>query len=75
LGAIPAPLERATRNDKLDGHHGEAINTQVAPTKKYTRSLYLKYLESIIKPTNKEIATKITEKTPFNVSKKLNVMI
>jgi hypothetical protein len=73
-GVIPTPLDRATKKDKLEGHQGDAINTQVAPTKKYTLSLYLKYLVRIIKPTNKEIATKISEKTPFNVSKKLNVI-
>ena len=66
------PLDKATRKDKLEGHHGDAINTQVTPTKKYILSLYLKYLESIIKPTSKEIATKIRENTPFKVSKRLS---
>jgi len=71
-GGIPTPLDKATRNETLDGHHGSLISIHVAPTIKYILSLYLKYLERITKPTNKEIATKIRENIPFSVSIGLN---
>ena len=74
VGDNPTPLLKDTRKDKLEGHQGSDINIQVAPTKKKIFSLNLKYLNSIRKPTTKEIITNMKLNVPFKISKGFNAI-